>query len=565
MPVGFQSLVSGTSIVQIDANGPPVLQLLAYGTIPMIDSVGYRTAYLGVPPNLNPSNTLVFIKPGVGGQAKLANFFATPGISFESDINQTTLEYYIFGPPVSSGLGLEFRNSNNTLVFSSNNKPCVLENLWTNVSYSSPPTMLVDSNIAICLKNDVSYCYASGLGPPGPGGFGNIGFTNYYRRKLPYYSGNNVLWKIITAMDTFADSFIQASVGDVSKSTVISTKVGDVNIGATDYTIDSVNWPDTSGASGTPFTTPTQVISGTEVPVILGVSSTSEGFPFIQFNINGTNIFGSNVLVYPGTNVGFQAIRGTVGSNTVTVTNVNTGATIDTFVITFTAAGSITGSLSSTLGNVTVSGDGSINGAITGTLSSTLGNVTVSGTGTGGFTPLTVTRTSGTNATETVPTGATSVRIRVGGGGGGGGRRGSLGLGGGGGEGGFCERTIAVIGGNTLTYTVGTGGAGRATNTSGGAGSASTVSGSLLGPSADISVSMTANGGGGGFAGGAGGIGGTATGGSTDIPGNDGTAGADGGMGGTGASTQSGEGGYGEISPEPSGPGFRGEIEFYYT
>lgn len=337
MPVGFQSLVAGTSIVQIDADGPPVLQLVAYGVIPTTSTgTGYRTAYVGLPPNLNPSNTLVFIKPGVGGQAKLSNIFiGSTGIFFESDISQTSLEYFIFGPPVSSGFGLELRNSNNTLVFSSNNKPCILENLWTNVSYSSPPTMLINSSTAICTKNDVSYCYATGPGPPGPGG-GNIGFTNYYRRKIPYYSGSNVLWKIIAAMDTFADSFIQASIGDVSTSTVISTKVGDVNIGATNYTIDSVNWPDISGASGTPFTTSIQVISGVEVPVILGVSSTSDGFPVILFTINGTPILGSNVLVFPGQNVGFQASRGTAGSNTVTVTNVNTGATIDTFVITFT-------------------------------------------------------------------------------------------------------------------------------------------------------------------------------------------------------------------------------------
>jgi hypothetical protein len=601
MPVGFQSLVSGTSIVQIDADGPPVLQLLTYGTIPTVTSGGYRTAYVGLPTNLNPSNTLVFIKPGVGGQAKITNFFiGSTGIFFESDTSQTTLDYYIFGPPISSNSGLELRNVNGTLVFTSNNKPCILENLWTNVSYSSPPTMVIDSNTAICSKNDVSYCYASGPGPPGPGG-GSIGFTNYYRRKLPYYSGSNVLWNIITAMDTFADSFTAASIGDVSKSTVISTKVGDINISNTDYIVDSVNWPDLSGSAGTTFNTSTQVISGMEVPVILGVSSTSDGFPVIQFNVNSVTIAGSNVLVFPGQSVGFSAFRGTSGSNTVTVTNVNTGATIDTFVITFTGAGSITGSLSSTLENITVSGTGSvpfigslsstlgsitldgvgsISGAITGSLSSTLGDVTVAGTGsvpfigslsstlgnvtvagTGStFTPVTVTRTSGTGATETVPTGATSVRIRVGGGGGGGGRRGSTTPGGGGGEGGFCERTVTgIVGGNTFTYTVGAGGAGRANNGAGTAGGTSTVSGTGL------SATMTANGGAGGLQNGTGGAGGTATNGTTNITGNAGNSGATGGAGGTGASTQSGEGGLGAQSPEPSEPGFRGEIEFYYT
>lgn len=179
------------------------------------------------------------------------------------------------------------------------------------------------------------------------------------------------------------------------------------------------------------------------------------------------------------------------------------------------------------------------------------------------FTPTTITRTSGTAATETVPTGATSVRIRVGGGGGSGGVGSEFGdAGGGGGGGGWCERTIAVVGGNTLTYTVGAAAETRADIGQGATGNASTVSGTVSGGS----VSMTANGGGGGLAGGSGGAGGTASGGTTNTTGGTGTAGGDGAGGGAGGGDQSGDGGNG--GNEPFGTVFggeRGEIEFHYT
>jgi hypothetical protein len=178
------------------------------------------------------------------------------------------------------------------------------------------------------------------------------------------------------------------------------------------------------------------------------------------------------------------------------------------------------------------------------------------------FSPTTVTRTFGISATETVPAGATSVRIRVGGGGGAGGCTTALAEnhGGGGGEGGFAERTIAVVGGNTLTYTVGAPTAGRTTAGSGANGDASSVTGTVSGGS----VSMTANGGsGGGIS--IGGAGGTASGGTTNITGNAGTDGDQGGAGGSGASTQSGDGGTGGQAGFGSTGGFSGEIEFYYT
>jgi hypothetical protein len=64
-----------------------------------------------------------------------------------------------------------------------------------------------------------------------------------------------------------------------------------------------------------------------------------------------------------------------------------------------------------------------------------------------GFATVERIHTSGTSQTETVPTGASLVRIRVRGGGGPGGDGES---GGGGGGGGFCERTLACAGRRAL-------------------------------------------------------------------------------------------------------------------
>lgn len=193
----------------------------------------------------------------------------------------------------------------------------------------------------------------------------------------------------------------------------------------------------------------------------------------------------------------------------------------------------------------------------------------------GGFTPVTRTYTSGTGATETVPTGATSVTITVDGGGGSGGYNSSA-LGGGGGGGGRSVLTIAVTGGNTFTYTVGSSVAGRATNGAGTTGNASSVTGTPSGGS----VSMTANGGAGGQVNN-GGAGGTATGGTTNTSGSAGDAGIADGAGGNGAGGGAGGSYLGTINGSPpggggggsgvdagsvtSGSGARGQISFAYT
>jgi hypothetical protein len=193
--------------------------------------------------------------------------------------------------------------------------------------------------------------------------------------------------------------------------------------------------------------------------------------------------------------------------------------------------------------------------------------------GTQKFVPVTRTYTSGTGATETVPTGATSVVVTVTGGGGAGGYN-SFTLGGGGGGGSQAIKTIAVTGGNTFTYTVGNAVLGRTTNGFGSAGQASTVSGTVSGGS----VSMTAGAGGGGGTNNGGSAGG-ASGGDTNNAGNNGDDAVDGGTGGASASgapggfppddgTPPGGGGgasgldTGELR---SGTGARGQISFSYT
>lgn len=147
--------------------------------------------------------------------------------------------------------------------------------------------------------------------------------------------------------------------------------------------------------------------------------------------------------------------------------------------------------------------------------------------------------TTGSGATETIPSssGFSVMEIQCWGGGGAGGGSAGSGTGGsGGGAGGYSRASfnIAASGGKTLTYTVGTNGVG-VSNSTGGSGIASSVS------SGTFAIStITCNGGGGGAAnGGAVGSGGTVTdanSGATNTTGPNGSlnSGSTGGSGGTG-------------------------------
>lgn len=164
--------------------------------------------------------------------------------------------------------------------------------------------------------------------------------------------------------------------------------------------------------------------------------------------------------------------------------------------------------------------------------------------------------TSATTGTETIPTGASSVVIRVYGPGGSGGY--SAGGGGGGGGGGFALKTLALTSsdwGKTFSVTVGNGRLGRSTVGTGFTGNTSSVASGTY----TLGASIVGNFGSGGglFTGGAGG---TGTGGDTNVTGDTGDNGAGctcSPVGGTGGNSNSGEfvGGTGGSSGAPGGAG----------
>lgn len=168
--------------------------------------------------------------------------------------------------------------------------------------------------------------------------------------------------------------------------------------------------------------------------------------------------------------------------------------------------------------------------------------------------PQTVAKTSG-SGTETVPTGATSCRIRLVGAGGRGGQGDGSTSGAGGGGGGAREYTVDVSGGETFSYSVGA--------TTASVGQNSTVTGNVTG---DASVSMTGNGGfnASGFTPG---IGGSSSGDGSGTSGQDGFAGGTHGDGGGEVAgwanfADKGRGGNGSAFIAPNGTA--GYIEFYY-
>ncbi len=151
--------------------------------------------------------------------------------------------------------------------------------------------------------------------------------------------------------------------------------------------------------------------------------------------------------------------------------------------------------------------------------------------------------------TFVVPTGVTSLTVKLWGGGGGGGAGGSAAAGGAGGGGGYATGTIAVTPGETLNVYVGGGGSAGTRNTSGGGGGGGAYTSIYRGSTA-LAIAAGGGGGGGGRStsthiGGAGGAGGGASGiagrigGGTDpinLGGGFGSA-STGGAGGTGTNT----------------------------
>ena len=163
---------------------------------------------------------------------------------------------------------------------------------------------------------------------------------------------------------------------------------------------------------------------------------------------------------------------------------------------------------------------------------------------------------AGTDVTETVPAGVGNVNIQAIGGGGGGGK--NLIYGGGGGGGAYVYKTIAVAPGNTFTYTVGVGGAGKTGGSGNGSnGTSSIVTGNVLGGSVNLVAGYGETTRGSGSTSNAG-YGGIATGGDDNVPGANalnqiggGGAGPRGGAGGIRYANDDGGEGPGTFPPAP--------------
>lgn len=175
------------------------------------------------------------------------------------------------------------------------------------------------------------------------------------------------------------------------------------------------------------------------------------------------------------------------------------------------------------------------------------------------FTPTLVSYTTGSAATETAPAGCSNVVIEIWGSGGAGGVKTGTGCGliagDGGGATGYSRTSVAITGGQTLTYTVG---------------QPSSIASSASSGTKTITT-MTANGGAVGGNGGAGpGAGGTASGGTavntTGATGNVGNAAAPAAPLGVNANVAgaNGKGGIGSLTVSQN-PGIVGMVAFYYT
>ncbi len=304
------------------------------------------------------------------------------------------------------------------------------------------------------------------------------------------------------------------------------------------------------------------------------LSSSVSGSPIVAAgtitlsNNNGVqsqSYSGTTPIIFAGN--GTVTVNGLGSSNWYSPTTSNVGSS---YWINITQTGGTSGySFSAASGawtNITnaglsigISGTGASSYNVTGTyiIASDSAGVNQLGSGTisltGGFTPVTHTYTSGSSATETVPTGASTVRIELlGSGGGGNSTGGNATFGADGGGGGLAIlSSISVTGGQTLTYTVGAGAAAVFNNNIGNSGGVSSVSGSVAGGPVSMSVSGAA---GGQYSGGIayGGIGGVASGGTTNTQGNTGGTGSSG-RGGNGLSGTYVTGGTGGLSNNTAG------------
>ena len=259
-------------------------------------------------------------------------------------------------------------------------------------------------------------------------------------------------------------------------------------------------------------------VGGTQVVASGTISLTAAG-------VNNTSWSGNAPLFLGGD--GSSKLGGVANTNWFSPTTANTGSgywidinrTSGTSGVNFSVAQGSWTNITNTGLSISLSGTSGIVGTATATGSYGISNsatgspVLGSGTITLNITGLTVIHvyTTGTGATETIPTGSTNAAVEGWAGGGSGGIGGAINPGGGGAAGGYARRSISVSGqaGHTFTYTVGAGGAASANPGNATSINAGTVTGW---------TNISCNGGGGGNYS-AGASGGTASGGATNTTG----------------------------------------------
>jgi hypothetical protein len=460
---------------------------------------------------------------GGNGLTSVVGGTATPGNWFSPTTAGIGAGYYIKITKTSGLSGVQFSAANGSyanitsggLTITSNAQATITGTYTLSSSISGSP-IVAAGTITLSNNNGVQSPTYNGVTPVNFDGDGTatingVASSNWYAPTTASIGASYYL--LITQTGGTAGYSFSAGTG-----TPVLISSGGISIGVT--------------GTGTPtnFVTGTyQISSDSAGTVVLGSGTiTINGSP-----VQSPNYSGTSPLVLAGNGTATVGGAGAGNWYSPTTSNVGSGYWIDITRtsgqsgVNFSAAqGSWTNITNSGLSVGLTGYSGTYVGTVTvgGTynISSSSGGTPVLGTGTislsvSGLTVLHV-YTTHTTAVETAPSGSSQVTVELfGAGSGGGGSSNSNGGGGGGGPG-YCRSNIAISGGQTLNYTLASGGAG-------GAGAAVTASNGTAasGPSTVTSgtatiTTMTANigavgHGANGTSAGAGGAGGTATGG----------------------------------------------------
>jgi hypothetical protein len=460
---------------------------------------------------------------GGNGLTSVVGGTATPGNWFSPTTVGIGAGYYIKITKTSGLSGVQFSAANGSyanitsggLTITSNAQATITGTYTLSSSVSGSP-IVAAGTITLSNNNGVQSPTYNGVTPVNFDGDGTatvngVASSNWYAPTTASIGASYYL--LITQTGGTAGYSFSAGTG-----TPVLISSGGISIGIT--------------GTGTPtnFVTGTyQISSDSAGAVVLGSGTiTINGSP-----VQSPNYSGAAPLVLAGN--GTATVGGTSAGNwySPTTSNVGSGYWIDITRtsgqsgVNFSAAqGSWTNITNSGLSVGLTGYSGTYVGTVTvgGTynISSSSGGTPVLGTGTislsvSGLTVLHV-YTTHTTAVETAPSGSSQVTVELFGAGSGGGGSSNNNGGGGGGGPGYCRSNISISGGQTLNYTLASGGAG-------GAGAAVTASNGTAasGPSTVTSgtatiTTMTANigavgHGANGSSPGAGGAGGTATGG----------------------------------------------------